>query len=189
LHAEKIVQLIDGLARAGFGREHGEKLLQFVIVEPQAVAAGTFVERERRRARVLDLDFVKGGIAPWTEMRTALGFGAFLALKFQEGIVGVSAGALHDGFEFTGAEPETAAFLAEMDVEMLEMQDKQGHVTFWADAFHVRQSLGNGMMVCAGRTRQALPGSAGVWMPVSVSLWLMKHAEWQGVIYNLAGCL
>jgi hypothetical protein len=143
LHTEKFVQLIDGFSRAGFGREHGEKLLQLVIVEPQAVAAGTFVEGQGGGAGVFDLNLMQRGIAPRAKMGAAFRFGTRLVLEFQQRIGGLRAGAFHDGFQFARIEPESAAPMTEIDVEIPKMQDKQGHITFWTDAFHAKPRAGN----------------------------------------------
>jgi hypothetical protein len=141
LHTKKFVQLLDGFSRAAVGREHRQKLLQFVIVEPQAVAAGTFIEGQGGGAGVFDLDLVQSGIATGAKVRTAFGFRARLVLKFQQAIGGLRARSRHDGFQLAGVEPETAALMAEIDVKVPEMQDEQRDITFWTDASHVMQNL------------------------------------------------
>jgi hypothetical protein len=85
---------------------------------------------------VLDLNLVQGGVATRAEMRMALGFYARLVLKFQEGIGGLRARALHDGFQLARVEPETVALMTEINVEVPEVQDEQRDITLWANAFH-----------------------------------------------------
>ncbi len=74
------------------GGNIASKLLQFVVVEPQAVAAGTFVEGQGGGARVFDLNLVKGGVATRAQVRTTFWFRARLLLEFQQGIGRLRAG-------------------------------------------------------------------------------------------------
>jgi hypothetical protein len=156
LHTKQFVQQLDGVSRTAVGWEHREKLLQFVVVDPQAVAAGTFVEGQRWRAGMFHLYFMEGGVATWAEVGTAFWFRASLFLESQQGIVRVGAGTRHDRFQLAGIQPQSAALMTEIDIEVTEMQDEQWDIAFWTDASHIRHGLGCTMALVTW-TRQALP--------------------------------
>jgi hypothetical protein len=138
LHTKKFVQLLDGFSRAAVGWEHREQLLQFVVVKPQAVAAGTFIECQGGGTRVFDLNLVQGDVATGAKMRVVSRLCAGLLLEFQQGIGRLRAGSRHNGFQLAGLEPETTALMTEINVEIPKMQDEQWDITLWADASHTR---------------------------------------------------
>jgi hypothetical protein len=119
---EECVQLLNG--GATFGREHGQKLLQFLVVEPQPVAAWTSVEGQGRGAGVFELDFAQGRIAARAKMGMILRFDARLVQEFQQGTSGLRARAFHDRLQFARLKPYTAAAMTEIDFEVAEMQDE-----------------------------------------------------------------
>jgi len=80
--AKQFVQVINGLRRTALDRKQGKKLLQFLVVEPQAMSARAFVERKGRRSRIGDLNLVQGGIAARAQMRAAFRLRARLLLEF-----------------------------------------------------------------------------------------------------------
>jgi hypothetical protein len=184
LHSEQFVQLIDSLARAALGRKHCQKLLQFMVVEPQAVTAGTFVEGQGGGASVFDLNLVQRGVAPRTQMRTALWFHARLVLEFQQWIGGRRARALHDGFQLARREPESAALMAEMDFEVPEMQDEQGHITFWTDASHTRPRVHDGACEVNASSTSRIVGVVAM-----LFIGGNQPEERRNVIYKCAVCL
>ena len=104
------------------------------------MSAGAFVEREGRRSRIGDLNLVQGGIAARTKVRAAFRLRARLLLEFQEGIARLGARLLHERLQLTGIEPQSVAALADIDFDILEMQDEEREVAFWADAYHDKSS-------------------------------------------------
>jgi len=73
--------------------------------------------------------------------------------------VGVRSGLLHERFEFAGIEPQSAAVIAEIDLDILEVEDKERDIAFWANTNHRGASIrddGAGT-VEASSTSQVLP--------------------------------
>lgn len=116
-------------------------MLQFIGVEPQTVTAGALIERQRLSSFMFYLNLVQGGIAARAEVRATTGLNAGLLLEFQEGIACVCAGLLHERFEFAGIEPEAVTVVAEIDFDILEVEDKQRDIAFWANTDHSGASL------------------------------------------------
>jgi hypothetical protein len=69
-------------------------------------------------------------------MRATDGLNAALLLEFQQGIVCVRAGLQHKRFEFAGIEPEAVTVVAEIDLDILEVQDEERDIAFWANSDH-----------------------------------------------------
>jgi hypothetical protein len=149
--------VIDGRRRAAFDRKHRKQLLQFMVVEPQAVATGAFIEGQMWRSRMFDLNLLERGVATRTEMRTAFGDNACIPLKTEQGIARACSRLFHEGIQFDRVEPQTATVVAEIKFDVFEMQDEQRHVAFGANSLHIMQYLGRKMMTRAGLMRQALP--------------------------------
>jgi len=75
-------------------------------------------------------------IAPWTEVGATVGLNAGLLLEFQQRIVCVRAGLLHKRFQFAGIEPQALTAVAEIDLDILEVEDKKWDIAFWANTNH-----------------------------------------------------
>ena len=59
-----------------------------------------------------------------------------LLLELQQGIVRVCAGLFHERFQFASIEPQSATVVAEIDLDILEVQDKKRDIAFWANSNH-----------------------------------------------------
>jgi hypothetical protein len=46
------------------------------------------------------------------------------------------AGLLHERLEFVGIEPQALAVIAEIDFDILEVEDKKRDIAFWANSNH-----------------------------------------------------
>ena len=69
-------------------------------------------------------------------MGATVGLDAVLLLEFQQGIVRVRSGLLHKRFQFARIEPQTVTVVAEIDLDILEVQDKKRDIAFWANSDH-----------------------------------------------------
>jgi len=71
-------------------------------------------------------------------MRSTAGQRAELLLKVEQGIVGSRARALEEGFQFARIQPQSVATVAEIDFDVLEMQDEKRDIALWANSDHNR---------------------------------------------------
>jgi hypothetical protein len=70
----------------------------------------------------------------------------------------------HERFQFAGIEPQALAVVTEINLDILEVQDKKRNIAFWANASHgsaSRRDDGVGA-VEASSTSRVLP-SLGFW--------------------------
>ncbi len=99
-----------------------------------------FVERQVWCPRVFHPNFVQRGIAARAELRATLRLNAGLLLEFQQRIIRRGACLPHERFQFARIEPQPATALAEIDFNILEMEDKERDIAFWTDAYHGKTS-------------------------------------------------
>jgi len=178
--------MIDGFRRAAFDRKHGQQLLQFIGIEPQAVSPGALVERQRRRSGMLHLDFVQRRIAARAQMRTDFGFDSVLPLETEQGIVRSRTGSVQERFQFARIQPQPATAMAEIDFNLLEVEDKKRDIAFWANALHISSRAGHDGAAPAEASSTSRVTEAAVMMLFIIATQTQRS---RSVIYKWGVCL